>query len=227
MWSPIVDQNPGAVVQAASSPASARPATSPWASASPQCSTRRRRPARGVLGRGDVAHGEHGWVRAAHRGVDQHGAVLDVEAGAGGQLAAGRDAGPEQDEVGGELLAAGEANAPARLDALDLGAEAHLDARLAEQRGDELAGPLAQAVGLRKRLGRDERRVDPAPRERRRRLAGDEAGADDDRAGAPARPRRAARRASSTVRTVCRPGSSAPGTGGRCGAEPVASTQAS
>ena len=145
-----------------------------------------------VHGGGDVAHGEHGRVGAAHRGVDEHGPVLDIEAGGGRQLAAGRDAGPEQDEVGGQLLAAGQAHAPARRDALELRAEAQLDARLAQQRGDELARSLAEAVRLRKLLGRGEDRVEPALGQRRRRLAGDEAGADDDaRAKRPA-PRGAA-----------------------------------
>ncbi len=183
MCSPMVVQKPGAVVHAASSPASPRPATSPWASASPQCSTRRRRPARAWSGDGAVADGEHGGVRAAHRGVHEHGAV-DVESGGGRQVDPRGHAGAEDHEVGGQRLAALQRHAPARLDALDLGAEADLDARLAEQRRDEVAGALSQALGLRALLGRDEDDLEAAPYERRRRLAGDEAGADDHRASA-------------------------------------------
>src|ERR687897_2505768 len=43
--SPIVDQKPGAIIQAASPPAITVPATRPCSRASPQCSTLRWRPA--------------------------------------------------------------------------------------------------------------------------------------------------------------------------------------
>ena len=47
MRSPIVDQKPGTLSHRVGLPASERPTASPWASASPQCSTRSGRPARG------------------------------------------------------------------------------------------------------------------------------------------------------------------------------------
>ena len=90
----------------------------------------------------------------------------------------------------------------------------------------ELAGSLAEAVGLRKRLGGDQRRVEPAPRQRRRRLAGDEAGADDDGTGAGA-PRAAQAQGVVDACGRVQAGVLGAGTGGRCGREPVASTQAS
>ena len=62
---------------------------------------------------------------------------------------------------------------------------------------------LAEPLGLRALLGGDEDDVEPAAGERRRGLAGDGSGADDHGAGAGSR--RAQRKASSTVRTVCRP----------------------
>ena len=114
----------------------------------------------------------------------QHGAVLDVEAGAGASSTAGRRRCPSTTRSAASTSPPASRHAPARLDALDLGAEADLDAGLAQQRRDELAGALAQALGLRALLGRDEDDVEAAAHERRRRLAGDEAGADDHRAGA-------------------------------------------
>src|SRR5919112_3949096 len=45
VFSPMVDQNPGAMSQLASPPASTVPATEPWLRASPQCSTFWRLPA--------------------------------------------------------------------------------------------------------------------------------------------------------------------------------------
>ena len=143
------------------------------------------------------------------------------------QLDARGDAGAEHHEVGRQRLAAGQAHAPARLDALDLGAQADLDAGLAQQRGDELAGALAQAL-----------RPAGAPRARRattstpRRTS--DAAASQAMKPAPtttARAPGAPRRAGAGRRRRC--GSCAgrdprrPSTGGRCGAEPVASTQAS
>ena len=80
---------------------------------------------------------------------------------------------------------------------------------------------------LRALLGRDEDDLDAAAHQRGRRLAGDEAGADDH--GARARLRQAAQakgvvdRADGVQVGIV----GAPSTGGRCGAEPVASTQAS
>ena len=224
----MVVQKPGAVVHAASSPASVRPATSPWASASPQCSTRRRRPARACSRGGDVADGEHRRVRAAHRGVDEHGAVSTSRPASVASSTRGRDAGAEHHEVGRQRLAAVE---PPRASAARCARPRRRGGprRRPRTAASVMSSPaaLAQALGLRALLGRDEDDVDAAAHERRRGLAGDEAGADDHRAGA----RRSPRRAGAGRRRPC--GSCAgrdpraPSIGGRSGAEPVASTQAS
>ena len=188
----MVVQNPGAVVHAASSPASARPATSPWASASPQCSTRRRRPARACC------------AAAMSPTASTAGSELRIEAStstapsstsrpapAASSRARG-DAGAEQDEVGGERLAAGQR---ARASA------ARCARRSAPRRTSTPAShssavmssparsPRRSACGT--LLGRDEDDVDAAARQRGRRLAGDEARRRRPPRAFPAAPRRA------------------------------------
>ena len=155
----MVVQKPGAVVHAASSPASVRPATSPWASASPQCSTRRRRPARACR------------AAAMSPTASTAGSELRIEASTGtapswtsspasaASRTRGAHAGAEHHEVGRQGLAAlPAARASAARCAWHLGAEADLDAGLAEQRRDELARrarPGARPAGApRARRGR-------------------------------------------------------------------------
>ena len=145
----MVDQNPGALVHAASCPASVRPAISPWASASPQCSTRSAPPGAGVERGGEVARGEHRGVGGAHRSVDRQRAVLERQPSRLRQRPPGSHAGGQQDRVGLERRAARQPHRPLGLDRLDVGAQAQVDAHLAQPAGDPLARALAQARRLR------------------------------------------------------------------------------
>ena len=142
-------------------------------------------PGAGVLGGGDVADGEHSRVRAAHRGVDAAPLRLDDR---GPRRRPARSAGRRR--CPGPR---GRRAAPRRPSATRASA-----ARCArpQRRGGPRRRPRTAAsvmssparsprrCGLRSLLGRDEDHVEAAAHERRRRLAGDEAGADDHRTGA-------------------------------------------
>ena len=226
MWSPIVVQNPGAVVQAASSPASARPATSPWASASPQCSTRRRRPARACSA---AAMSPTASTAASELRIEASTSTApssSVETGAGGQLAAGRDAGPSR------TRSAASSSPPARrtrqrgsmrstsaprrtsTPASHSSAVMSSPARSPRRCACGSASGATSAVSIPRRASdaAASQAMKPAPTTTAR---------------APGSRRAAQAQGIVDRADVCRPGSSAPGTGGRCGAEPVASTQAS
>ena len=228
MWSPIVVQNPGAVVHAASSPASARPGdlavrerVAPVLDA--QAPARRA----ACCGRGDVATASTAGSELRIEASTSTAPSSSVEAGGGGQLAArarrrcraarGRRRAPRRRR--GRTRQRGSMRST-------LGAEARPRRPPRTAARDELAGALAQAVRpAGGSSGATRTTVDAAARQRRRRLAGDEAGADDHGARARPRPRRAGAGRRRRVRRRVQAGSSRPATGGRSGAEPVASTQ--
>ena len=164
-----------------------------------------------VLRGGDVADGEHGRVRAAHRGVHEHGAVLDVEAGGGRQLAcAGRRrcrAPPCRRTASRRRRPAARASAARCARARRPGATSTPASHSSVVMSSPARSPRRSACGR----SSGATRTTSTPRRT------SEAAASQAMKPAPtttarvpgcATPRR--RRASSTVRTVCRSGSSRP-----------------
>ena len=98
---PIVDQNPGTASQLADPPAAVLPAISPWVSASPQRSTRRK-----VRGQADVSGGQHAVSGGAHRRVRGNRSVAKRNAGLDGKLGAWLYPGGHHHELTCHALAA-------------------------------------------------------------------------------------------------------------------------
>ena len=192
------------------------PATSPCASASPQCSTRRRRPAARVGARRRRRRRARPGPSCASRRRRRTRAVLERRARPPRPARrAGATPVPSRTRSAGSPRRRQRARASAARSRSTSAPSADLDAAPRTASAVmQLAGALAQALApAGAPRARRASTSSAAARQRRRRLAGDEAGADDHRAARPAAPRARRRRASSTVRIVCTPGSSAPAHG--------------
>ena len=176
--SPIVDQKPGAASHTACSPAAVRPATSPWLSASPQCSTGRRRPAAALRASATspAANTPSALVRRCSSQTIRPSSISSPAASASSLR--GPDAAADQDEVGVHRRAAGDADG-AGIERFDGGAELQRDAVLGQPARDPPARLLAEPLHLGDRLVGDQRHPQAAHGQRDRGFAADEARAHD------------------------------------------------